>query len=84
MNSPALSPADLAMVLLVRDADEQRAMPTTRLQDVASAVQALTGLGVPAVKIFAGGDRRDATGSAGAASDCVMRRAIEAAKAAAE
>ncbi|MBC6468043.1 hypothetical protein [Actinomadura alba] len=79
-----LKPSDLAMVFLVRDDPEAgaRPMPTLGLRDVGPAVKDLVRHGVSAVKVFAGGDRRDALGSAGRARDSMMSRAIQEVKAA--
>jgi porphobilinogen synthase len=79
-----VKPSDLVMVLLVRDDADAgaRPMPTLGLQDIGAAVKELTGHGVSAVKVFASGDRRDATGSAALSGDSMMSRAIQEVKAA--
>jgi len=69
-------PADLVMVLLVRDDDRSGPMPTVRLSQVAQAAHRLVACGVPAVKLFVSTSTRDVFGQGGVAPDSLMARAI--------
>lgn len=85
MTVAPLTPADLTMVILVRDDDDpvtSRPLPTLPVKEVGPAVADLAGKGIRSVKLFAGSDVRDARGSHGSAADSVMARAIQEAKAA--
>lgn len=75
MTHHALRPADLVMVLIVRDDGRASAVPTATLAELSKIAVRLTRLGVPAVKLFASG-RRDRRGSGGARPDSLMARAI--------
>ncbi len=79
---PALTVADLSMVLLVReDADRtERPMPTVTVAQIPQAVGELATLGIRSVKVFAGSTRRDSEASGSVATDSLMVRAIHAAK----
>ncbi|MFE0771928.1 hypothetical protein [Streptomyces sp. NPDC058861] len=82
---PALTPGDLAMVLLVRedDDDKPRPMPTVTVREVGDTVKALEDLGIRSVKIFAGSRVRDAHASQSVSPTGLMAQAIIAAKRAA-
>lgn len=77
-----LTPADLAMVLLVRDDDRTGPVPTIRLDQVGKAARQLVASGICAVKVFASGDR-DELGAGGSVVDSLMACAISEIKAAA-
>ncbi|MFJ2814319.1 hypothetical protein [Streptomyces sp. NPDC087294] len=85
LGGPTLTPADLVMVFLVRedDDDKPRPMPTLTVREIGGTVKALETLGVKSVKIFAGSRLRDARASQGASPTSLMARAIGAAKRAA-
>ncbi|WP_433357468.1 hypothetical protein ACQP25_30870 [Microtetraspora malaysiensis] len=73
------------MAILVRgdhDLMAPRPMTTMPIKEVGSVVGDLARYGVPALKVFAGGDRRDAHGSRGASADSIMANAIREAKSA--
>jgi porphobilinogen synthase len=79
----ALAPADLVMVLLVRDQPGAGgALATLDARQLRRRVPVLAGLGIRAVKVFAGASRRDRSGAAGKASGSLMARAIGEIKAA--
>ncbi|MFI9645316.1 hypothetical protein ACIHAA_03325 [Streptomyces sp. NPDC052040] len=82
LGGPGLTPADLAMVFLMREDDDTkpRPMPTLPLREVSAAVEALASVGVKAVKIFAGSRVRDAQASQGASPTGLMARSIRSAK----
>ncbi|WP_433854778.1 hypothetical protein [Streptomyces kronopolitis] len=82
LDRPRLSPADLAMVFLMREDDDTRPrpMPTLTVAEVPEAVKALVSLGVRSVKIFAGSRVRDAHASQGVSPTSLMARSISAAK----
>ncbi|MEU8586919.1 hypothetical protein AB0C59_07920 [Streptomyces sp. NPDC048664] len=85
LDGPRLTPADLAMVFLMREDDDTkpRPMPTLTVRGVSEAVQALASFGVKSVKIFAGSRVRDARASQGVSPTGLMARSIAAAKKAA-
>lgn len=78
----ALTPDDLVMVLLVREQPGGGPMATMGLRQLRRRVPVLTGLGIRAVKLFAGAGRRDPSGTAGSMPDSLMARAIGEIKAA--
>ncbi|WP_168714789.1 hypothetical protein [Streptomyces sp. A0592] len=82
LGGPALAPADLTMVLLMReDADDSpHPMPTFVVSEIAGIVAALDDVGVRSVKIFAGSRMRDARASQSASPTGLMARSIRAAK----
>jgi porphobilinogen synthase len=78
-----ICPRDLVMVLLVRDQPGAGgAVATLDARQLQRRVPALAGLGIRAVKVFAGTSRRDPSGAAGKASVSLMARAIGEIKAA--
>ncbi|MFJ3660739.1 hypothetical protein ACIPPM_09735 [Streptomyces sp. NPDC090119] len=85
IGGPGLTPADLAMVFLMREDDDTRPrpMPTLTVREVPAAVRALASLGVHSVKIFAGSRVRDAHATQGMSPISLMARSISAAKKAA-
>ncbi|MFD5188116.1 hypothetical protein ACFWMU_08125 [Streptomyces sp. NPDC058357] len=82
LEGAGLTPADLTMVLLVREDDETgpRPMPTVTVGQIPQAVRELTDCGVRSVKIFAGSRFRDARASQAASPAGLMMRAIRAVK----
>ncbi len=82
LGGPALTPADLTMVLLVHEDDDgtARPMPTFTVREIPDTVTALDDVGVRSVKIFAGSRVRDARASQGTSPTGLMARAIRAAK----
>ncbi|MFI9205328.1 hypothetical protein [Streptomyces sp. NPDC053048] len=85
LGGPSLAPADLTMVFLMRedDDDASRPMPTLTVREVPGAVAAMESLGLKSVKIFAGSRVRDGRASQGSSPTGLMARAIRAAKKAA-
>ncbi|MGW3275473.1 hypothetical protein ACWDFH_28995 [Streptomyces kronopolitis] len=85
LDSPGLTPADLAMVFLMRDDDDTRPrpMPTLTVAEMLEAIKVLASLGVRSVKLFAGSRVRDARASQGVSPTSLMARSISAAKKAA-
>lgn len=77
-----LTPADLTMVLLMRedDASPGGPMPTFKVSEVASVVAELADLGVRSVKVFAGSRIRDPRASQAASPTGLMARSIRAVK----
>ncbi|MGH3695340.1 MAG: hypothetical protein ACRDRX_15360 [Pseudonocardiaceae bacterium] len=71
-----LTPDDLVMVVLVRNDDRQAAMPTATVAELGAIARKIRALGVPAVKLFASGGRRDELGTASLAPDGVMSHAV--------
>lgn len=82
LSSPGLAPADLTMVILMREGDEtaSRPMPTLTVREVPGVIAALDSIGVKSVKIFAGSRVRDPHASQGVSPIGLMARAIGAAK----
>ncbi|MFJ6217262.1 hypothetical protein ACIQGZ_28605 [Streptomyces sp. NPDC092296] len=80
LEGPALSPADLSMVLLVTAEAADRPMPTVTLEQIPSVMRETAALGIRSVKLFAESAARDATGEASHRSDSLMARAIRSAK----
>ncbi|MER8234133.1 hypothetical protein [Streptomyces sp. NPDC094049] len=85
LGGPTLTPADLGMVVLVReyDDDEPRPMPRLTVREVRETVRALSDVGVGSVKLFAGSRVRDARASQTTSRTSLMARSIGAAKRAA-
>jgi porphobilinogen synthase len=80
----ALTPADLVMVILVREKPgDHSPMPALGIRDLGRTARALARGGVGAAKVFASGDQRDRAGSGGKAGGSLMSRAIGEVKAAA-
>ncbi|MGW2541244.1 hypothetical protein ACWC5I_10320 [Kitasatospora sp. NPDC001574] len=82
LEGPDLTPADLTMVLLVREdtEDGDRPLPTVTVAEIPQTVRDLTAAGVRSVKVFANGLKRDPQASGAVAADNLMVRAIHAVK----
>ncbi|AUG78113.1 porphobilinogen synthase [Kitasatospora sp. MMS16-BH015] len=81
LEGPAITPADLSMVLLVTEDDQaSRPMPTVTVAGIPAVVRDCARLGIRSVKIFAESTQRDDTGSVSLAPDSLMARAVHAAK----
>ncbi|MFF0381405.1 hypothetical protein [Streptomyces sp. NPDC004286] len=82
LGGPGLTPADLAMVFLMREDDDTRPrpLPTLTVREVPAAARALVSLGVNSVKIFAGSRTRDAHATQGMSPIGLMARSVSAAK----
>ncbi|MFJ9429042.1 hypothetical protein ACIRQY_05185 [Streptomyces sp. NPDC101490] len=85
LGGPTLTSADLGMVVLVReyDDDEPRPMPRLTVREVRETVRALSDVGVGSVKLFAGSRVRDTPASQATSRTSLMARSIGAAKKAA-
>ncbi|MGA6169082.1 hypothetical protein ACPEIF_02330 [Streptomyces sp. NPDC012600] len=85
LKNPGLTPADLAMVFLMREEDDakERSMPTMTVRELPEAVRNLESAGITAVKIFAGARLRDARASQHASPTSLMARSVTAIKKAA-
>ncbi|MBH1936898.1 hypothetical protein I5Q34_21945 [Streptomyces sp. AV19] len=79
---PALTPADLSLVLLVRedDAPANHPMPTITLREIPKVVREAASLGIRSVKLFAGSRLRDDQASQAASPHSLMARSIRSAK----
>ncbi|UTO64285.1 hypothetical protein [Streptomyces rapamycinicus] len=80
LEGPALTPADLSMVLLVTEKQADRPMPTLTVPEIPAAMREARLHGIRSVKIFAESARRDATGEISLVPDALMARAVRAAK----
>ncbi|MEV4613154.1 hypothetical protein AB0K43_11205 [Kitasatospora sp. NPDC049258] len=80
LEGPALTPADLSMVLLVTEDQVARPMPTVTVNDIPAVVRECAALGIRSVKVFAESSKRDATGELSVDPGSLMARAIRAVK----
>ncbi|MFE7274486.1 hypothetical protein [Streptomyces sp. NPDC057623] len=80
LEGPALTPADLSMVLLVTEKESDRPMPTLTVGKIPAAMREVQQLGIRSVKIFAESTQRDAAGKFSVVPDALMARAVRAAK----
>ncbi|WP_307110095.1 hypothetical protein [Streptomyces demainii] len=80
LEGPALTPADLSMVLLVTEQQADRPMPTVTVPQIPAAMREARLHGIRSVKIFAESTRRDATGEISLVPDALMARAVRAAR----
>ncbi|MCP2258265.1 porphobilinogen synthase [Streptoalloteichus tenebrarius] len=81
LEGPALTPADLSLVLLVTEDDTtERPMPTVTTIGIPPVIRRAAALGLRSVKLFAESSRRDASGEVSLATDTLMVRAIRAVK----
>ncbi|WP_116210131.1 porphobilinogen synthase [Streptomyces olivoreticuli] len=79
---PSLTPADLSMVLLVREDDGQPdcPLPTVTVREIPKTVREMASLGIRSVKIFAGSRMRDDRASQATSPHSLMVRSIKAVK----
>ncbi|QLE71137.1 hypothetical protein FGW37_05530 [Streptomyces rectiverticillatus] len=79
---PALTPADLSLVLLVREdgAQANHPMPTVTLREIPKVLREAASLGIRSVKLFAGSRMRDDQATQAASPHSLMARSIRAAK----
>ncbi|MBM9508078.1 hypothetical protein [Actinacidiphila acididurans] len=80
LESRALTPADLSMVLLVTAESAEREMPTTTVSKIPAIMRKCAEFGIRSVKLFAESTERDSTGEKALATDSLMVRAVRAAK----
>ncbi|MGW1277562.1 hypothetical protein ACWD4V_11490 [Streptomyces tsukubensis] len=75
-----LTPADLAMVLLVTEEPADRPMPTVTVAEIPAMVSDAARFGIRSVKLFAESTERDTLGDVALSPDSLMARAIHACK----
>jgi len=80
LEGPGLTPADLSMVLLVTEEEDERPMPTVTVAQIPARMREIRAHGIRSVKVFAESTVRDDTAGFSVTPDSLMARAVRAAK----